>query len=521
MRGKAIGSEWYQNDRTNCNKLYIEVYSTSMMNKQKEREKIYKIISSSKGGFLEYIYIVLDDNVYKMVAKFKDKYASEQKARLRKTFFELNQSKLNIVENIKSPVDKVHEISKLGELILIKGPAFVKELDLSTNTTVNIKNAITRKQDELKIDFIEFMKKNKLMILENSNIFVNSSYKHITYDDIVDLLCKEQFFDKYKITTIERFYNNIQKEQGIISSYHRRDFPIYRPRRRYLEFADCIYDTFTLKRLSKNQEILDSNSTKPVHPCYKFDKTFIYYSQCIPYNYFIQVAKMMEPEMFEQIFNQFTNEFIPTENCTIITYPHKTNIFQPLINIYDNVTYKVDETNATCFDMSNCLDKEILFTQNVNVLKSFKKNAIFKDKHVLQSITDGKSFETPIKYKEPKICTEKIVISIMDDEILYIPPYLSSKILCIELPKDSVKLDPDEFTDDHIGGCIITNMMTNKDEIKQYIKNMRYENNWDKPIKLNGRIVPTSPTQEIEIPKNQHYAYTFSNYEKYETLDRI
>jgi hypothetical protein len=208
----------------------------------------------------------------------------------------------------------------------------------------------------------------------------------------------------------------------------------------------------------------------------------------------------MEPEMFEWIFNQFTNEFIPKENCTIISCPHKIDIFKPLTYVYDNVTYKVNETNANCFDMSNCLNKEILFTQNINPLESFKKNVIFKNKHVLESITDGKPFETPVKYKEPHVCTNKIVISITDNDILYIPPWLCNKILGIELSKDSIDLrakeqddedehieryiisDADEFSDEHIGGCIIASMMVNKDEIKKFIKDKRYKNDWNNPF---------------------------------------
>lgn len=535
MRGKAIGSEWYKNDRKNGNKVFIQVEQVNINNPQKDIDTIYKLISSSKSGFLEYIYIVKNNDMFNVVAKFKDKYAAEQKARLRKAFFDWNKSNLNTVENIQCLVEKVRELSTYGNLIFIKGVAFSKELKLDEDTPISVKNILEKKRDELKFDFIDFMKKYNLMILENTNIFVDGSYKHITYDDMVDLLCKENFFTKYKLSTIEKFYKNIQKEQGLISSYHRRDFPIYRPRRRYLEFADCVYDTFTLKRMSKNQEITESNTIRPVHPCYKFDKTFIYYSQRVPYQYFIQVAKLMEPEMFEWIFNQFTNEFIPKENCTIISCPRKTNIFKPLTDVYDNVIYKVDETNATCFDMSNCLDKEILFTQNINPLESFKKNVIFKNKHVLDAITDGKSFETPIKYKKPQVCTSKIVMSITDIEILYIPPWLSDKILGVEFPKESIFLsddeekediekyiisDADEYSDEHIGGCIIASMMVNKDEIKKFIKDKRYENDWNKPIKVNGKIWPNI-THTFDIEKPKTHEYTIRGYEKSKSLNRI
>lgn len=516
MRGKAIEQKWYKDDRQNGNKLYVQVQPVNLKNKQKDIDNIYNIITLSKSGFLEYIYLSYNTN-FNIVAKFKYKYTSEQKARLRMALYEWNKSDTNIVKGINSLEEEVGKLSLDGNLIFIKGPAFIKELNLNVKL---YKRETMKKRDGLKLDFIEFMKKYNLMILENSNIFVDSSYKQISYDDIVELLCNENFFENYKLSMIENFYKNIQQDSGIISSYYRRDFPIYRPRKRYLEFADCIYDTFELKKLSKNNELYDIDSKKVVHPCYKFNKTFIYYNQYIPQQYFVQVAKMMEPEMFEWIVNQFTNEFTPSENFTIISYPYKTDILKPLVDIYNNILYKVDETNASCFNMSNCINKEILFTQNINPLVSFNKNLLFKNKHILQSVLDGKPFETTVKYKEPQICCSKNIISIMDTDIVYIPSWLSSKILAIELAKDSVRLDPDDFTDEHIGGFIIANMMTNKDEIKRFIKEMRYENDWNKNIKVNGIPWPNiSHTKEVDKPK--YHRYTVKDYEKYQSLDRI
>ena len=91
MRGKAIGSEWYKNDRKNGNKVFIQVEQVNINNPQKDIDTIYKLISSSKSGFLEYIYIVKNNDMFNVVAKFKDKYAAEQKARLRKAFFDWNK----------------------------------------------------------------------------------------------------------------------------------------------------------------------------------------------------------------------------------------------------------------------------------------------------------------------------------------------------------------------------------------------------------------------------------------------
>lgn len=509
MRGKCIDKKWFANDYVNGNRLCIVIKRTKK-NYEQDCDKLFEIISSIKPGYLEFVYFIYNRK-FEAVVKFKDYIKPHHKAHLRQDLYSWNPKPTNSVTSILSYYDeKVDYMKTFDNIIFKKGPMYK-----DTEEPV--------KKNDMKVDFIEFMKKNNLMILENTNIFVNEIYKQVSYDDIIELLYKDKFFDKYKLSSIQKFYKNIETEQGLMSSYYRRDIPIYRPRRRYLEFSDCVYDTFTLKRLSKNSLLLDSDSsTKIVHPCYKFDKTFIYCSQCIPYNYFIQIAKMMEPEQFEWIFNNFTNEFTPSENYTIISYPHKTDIFKPLVHVYDNVLYKVDETNADTFNMSNCLDKEILFTQNINPLESFKKNRLFKNKHVLESITDGKPFETKVKYKESQVCTKKIVISVMDNEILYIPPWLSSKILGIELSKDSVQLDADEFTDEHIGGYIIASMMTNKDEIKQFIKNMRYDNDWNKPIKINGYTWPNIPlTQEIEKPKYEHYGVSVSDYEKYKESNRI
>jgi hypothetical protein len=395
-----------------------------------------------------------------------------------------------------------------------KGPAYKQKKDKS--------RVIVSKSESLKSDFIKFMNKYNLKILENSNIFINACYNQISIDQVTRLLDEDNFFSKYKLSLVDKFYTNLNNENSITSSYLRKDMPIYRPRRRYLEFLDCIYDTFNLKRLSKNSTLYDEESNLTVHPCYKFDKTFIYYSQNIPYNYFVQVSKMMEPEMFEWIFNLFTQEFKPKENCTIISYPYKSSIFKPLVDIYDNVLHKIDNTNSSSFTMTQCLNKDIIFSENINPLVSYNKNVLFKDQNILQSIVNGEPFKTHVKYKEPQMCSNKIVISIMSNEILYIPSWISDKILGIELAKDSVKLDPDDFSDgtEHIGGFVIANMMTNKDEIKKFIKDMRYDNDWNKTIKVNGKIWPNYNIDD-DIQKPTTHRYTYENYEKYQSLKRI
>lgn len=300
MRGKCIDKKWFANDYVNGNRLCIVIKRTKK-NYEQDCDKLFEIISSIKPGYLEFVYFIYNRK-FEAVVKFKDYIKPHHKAHLRQDLYSWNPKPTNSVTSILSYYDeKVDYMKTFDNIIFKKGPMYK-----DTEEPV--------KKNDMKVDFIEFMKKNNLMILENTNIFVNEIYKQVSYDDIIELLYKDKFFDKYKLSSIQKFYKNIETEQGLMSSYYRRDIPIYRPRRRYLEFSDCVYDTFTLKRLSKNSLLLDSDSsTKIVHPCYKFDKTFIYCSQCIPYNYFIQIAKMMEPEQFEWIFNNFTNEFTPSE----------------------------------------------------------------------------------------------------------------------------------------------------------------------------------------------------------------
>lgn len=510
MRGKNIEKIWYKDDYTNGNKLYI------VMNKDKHKLKnyteLFNLVSSAKEDCLEYMYIIYTFTKYEIYAKFKHYIKPIHKAKLRRLLYDWNEDLNNKVESVEN--DKLEYMKNIDKVVFKKGPAYKNKKG---------KSRVVSKSDMIKIDFIKFMNKHNLKLMENSNVFINASYNQISIDQVTELLDQDDFFSKYKLSFVDKFYSNLNNENSIASSYLRKDMPIYRPRRRYLEFLDCIYDTFSLKRISKNCTLYDEESNLVVHPCYKFDKTFIYYNQNIPYKYFVQVSKMMEPEMFEWIFNQFTKEFKAKENMTIISYPYISNIFQPLVDVYDNVLYKVDNTNSSSFAMTDCLNKDIIYTQNINPLVSYNKNVLFKDKSVLQSIANGESFKTHVKYKEPKVCSHKIVISMMEDEIMYIPSWISDKILGIQLAKDSVKLEPDDLFDDteHIGGFVIANMMTNKDEIKKFIKDMRYDNDWNKTIRINGRVWPNYDVDDDIKKPSSSYKFIFDNYEKCKSDNRI
>jgi hypothetical protein len=98
---------------------------------------------------------------------------------------------------------------------------------------------------------------------------------------------------------------------------------------------------------------------------------------------------------------------------------------------------------------------------------------------------------------------------VTNSKFVYIPDWLSENILSIELPVNTVKLDPNEFIDEnvhHIGGFIIANMMTNRDEIKEYIKQMRYDNKWNVEIKVHGETWPDYESHEyIKKPINKKF----------------
>ena len=168
MRGKSIDKKWYDNDMIGGNKLLIKIYS-NLQGCQSEYENIYYMIQSIKQGYLEYMYISYEeDKEYVIVAKFKDRIMPEHKAKLRKLLYEWNKSEHNSVTSIKTELKL--EVEKLTKIKLYKGPAFTIELKLSIN--VKHENMINR--NVLKLDFIDFMKRENLMLLDKTETFVDS-----------------------------------------------------------------------------------------------------------------------------------------------------------------------------------------------------------------------------------------------------------------------------------------------------------------------------------------------------------
>lgn len=427
---------------------------------------------------------------------------------MRKVIYEkfnpISQS-IKSVDNINTPENGV----------LYKGHAFN-----GNKCPVEMGKKMTIRQE-----FINFMTTYNLMLIENDDLFFDKDYKKICYEVVQRKMEEYGLYTKFTDENINKFIKSLGHKPGFDSFGNRKDIPEYRPRRRYLEFSDCIYDTFDLIQYKKNT-ILHENKNQfdiQVHPCYKFDKSFMFYSRFIPHEYFNQVAKLMEPEMFEWYFEQFTQQITPTDNVSILSYPHKLDdigIFKPFVNMYNNVLYNVNSINKATFDIANCARHDIIYTEGLNPLASFNKNKIFTPDNIIPMI-EGKETSVTRKYKQPETSKEKIIISVTNSKFVYIPDWLSENILSIELPKNTVKLDPNEFIDEnvhHIGGFIIANMMTNRDEIKDYIKQMRYDNKWNVEIKVHGKTWPDYESHEyVQKPVNKKF--NRDNISKYQELN--
>jgi hypothetical protein len=514
MRETKIGQEWYDDDKTTGNKIYITVVSINSTSK-KEMQSIYKIINESRCKCLEYLYYIVDNDTYKIAAKFKDRYKPEHRARLRKNLYTFNNSKLNTVESITFPIhDMVQFLSTCGNVSLIKGPMFTKEL----NINVNIHEIRGSEPNTLRQEFIEFLKKHKLMLLEKSDMFVDSDYKQVSGQAVFTMMSNDENFHRFQQSKIDKLLEGIL-QTGNLGVHYRIGIPVYRPRRQYIEFTDCIYDTFKAGQISKQHDLLDPDNTV-VHPCYKINYTFIYCCQCVPWGYFKNVAKLMEPEMFEWIINQFVGKYVPRQSCIVIGYPSVRNILEPLMTVYGNILYRIDKTNYNTFSWTNCAHKDIICTQGINPLIKYSKNVLFKNSDTLNCILSGNPFEIPGKYNRVHVCSEKIIFALMDDDIVYIPWPISNGILGIQLPRSCVTIDPSEFTDSHIGVCIIANMLTNLKEIKQYIKKIRHDNNWNNTIKVNGIEWPGHDPWKT-IPRPTIHRYTISDELDYDELKRI
>lgn len=312
MKGKHIGQEWYKGDRTSGNKLYITV-DIEKTEKTKEIQAIYQIITASKGGFLEYMYYVLSDT-WKIVAKFKGGYTPEYKAKLRKALFDYNKSELNTVESITLSIkDKVQSLFHDGTVSLIRGSAFSKELqDIpEVSETLEALNVCATKPvtyDTLGREFSKFMNECQLMLAQDPSIFLDINHKQVDIEVVIKLLLEKGFIQTWGLDNVTTLFKMIF-HPGVLGTIAKFRFwiPVYRPRRKYIEFADCIYDILEPKHLSKQTKLVDFEDII-IHPWCTLDKPYMYYKNNIPCDDFIQILNRSEPNTFESMLNDYLSK---------------------------------------------------------------------------------------------------------------------------------------------------------------------------------------------------------------------
>lgn len=122
MRGKAIDKEWYKNDYTSGNKLFIEIESEKLKFNKTEFKNIYNIVASIKPDAMEYIHVACNDSKYRLWAKFKGQVNHALKAKLRKCIHDKFDTDLYVVQSVDS-------IDVSEDSVLHKGPAFRRTRD--------------------------------------------------------------------------------------------------------------------------------------------------------------------------------------------------------------------------------------------------------------------------------------------------------------------------------------------------------------------------------------------------------
>jgi hypothetical protein len=503
-RGKKIGIEWYNGDFKRATKIKIVIIDKFFKGNSIEVADLCKIVYDSDIDSIKYMYIIFHSHskTYEIFASFVKQLKEYNKARMRYSIYTWNNQCNYKVENNKMTNKELNKYIlsyRKNDGIQIHVIKPIQSIESTTNF------------DKIREQVIQVMNKLNIKVKFMSNILVDCNYKQISIADAMDIIRQDQLLKNVSINNFDK----ISKELESSSQFIRGLYPKYRPKKRYLEFSDCIFDTFTCKQLPKQQlyEIINNTHKVEVHPCYKFDNTFLYYVQNIPQSYCLHIARIMSPEIFEWCISKIVKELTPQKNSIVLSGPPsigKTTIFKPIFNIYKNVT--VEDLND--FSLDKYSQDELIFCDNINICLKYNKNQLFKNDAMASTLLDGKS------YGNSTLGNAKLIFSIVKDKIYYIDDKFGTRMLIIELNDTIPRLftlgDEIEEINENDGCSMILNLLLNPEIIKEYIHEKRQDNDWEKNVLINGRLF--NKNQIDYEPKVYGYRYDYDRYIIYKNL---
>lgn len=510
MRGKQIDIKWYTSDFTNSTKLKITVIYNMFKGTFIEIEKLCDLIYNSKKDTVKYVYVIYnsDSKMYEVILSMVKPMKDFAKARLRQSLSIWNPECDYKVENNKMTV------KELEEYISSRYTQNNTRVHVIKQGNIKIKHTSKSPLDSLRDKVIHVMNKIGIKLKYMSNIIVDCNYKQISIVDTINILREDPILSGYSIKELCKISDELELNNKFEKQVLRSMYPVYRPARRYLEFSDCIFDVFTCKQLSKQQplfETINKTHSVEVHPCYKFEHTFLHYLKNMPYNHCVQVARIMSPDIFEWCIQKITQRITPQKNVVVLSGPShigKSLIFKPIFDIYKNVT--INDFND--FSLNNYTSEELVFCDNINICLKYNKNQLFKDDAMTSTILDGKT------YGNSGEGNGKIVFSITKEGIYYINDKYGTRMLIIELSNKIPKCIDEELEDiNEDSGCsIILNLLLNTQTIKDFIHSQRIDNNWATDVYVNGKMYKNN--QIVYEPENYTYAFNYDRYENYKEL---
>lgn len=352
---------------------------------------------------------------YHWLLHFKDQMSPRYRAALRQDLEQWNGSRTHNVTPADGKVldmigyitksDGIQEGAKIkvfGNLPVSLDDAKMhyrlKDVVHTHGQSVQVLGKNRDKQEQIRFCrqfIIEIMKKHGISMRVETEGYVDANFREVSEQSFIDLLEREGILNMYDPEQVAVILKQTQvNAQSQPARLCRVPFPRYRASRRYLMFADGIYDLFDDKLCPLDKQLVGDDGLSVVHPVYKFDKPFNDYDK-VPEFYLRHVARLHSGSEFMMIFKRFLKPLIRKQCSILLKGPPnagKTVTWIPIIHVFKNVIGLLNADDGK-FSWAGYGPHSIIFGDDVNPLVS----GIFYDRPAFLNITGGYSFTPPVK----------------------------------------------------------------------------------------------------------------------------
>lgn len=329
---------------------------------------------------------------------------------------------------------------------------------------------------------LDAMRKHGVRMLADGEGYVNADYRPLSPSTFLHLLVSEGILDVYDPEQVNHILKQTQLHaESQTARMSRMPFPCYRPSRRYIQFADCIYDVFEERELPVDEVLVDENGIA-VHPVYRFEKTMAEYDR-LPDFYLRHVARLYTGLDYVRIFGRFVRPLVRKACSTLVTGPSnigKTMALIPILEVYQNVLAQISADDGK-FSWAGFAPHAIVIGEDVNPLSS----GIFYDRAAFLNIVGGYRFMPPVKCAnlerafQPKV--QLYTSNDWIDDSAWQPGY-RERLEHVRISEDCPVYDAGDVTHEEVQstildelGSIIYYLVKRRDELPGIIDGMRQE----------------------------------------------